>query len=159
MTAATKTYTPRAYLTLEIDIVMDIRNLPPNVNPSDLYKSGQANEASGASSGKVEQPGEAAPQPADDRVDISDAGRAAQAEESARAEELTFARKAMLGIPPLDASRAEDIFQRINSGYYSQPDIVKQMAEGVMENFEAAGGLSFGGEADASGDASSPSES
>ena len=132
---------------------MDIRNLPPNVNPAELYKAGQANETNNAStreaSGAAEQ---GPPQVSDDRVDISDAGRAAQASETSQTEELALARKAMLGIPPLDDSRVEDIFQRINSGFYSQPEVVKQMAEGVMQTFDAAGGLPTGGEADASSD-------
>ena len=132
---------------------MDIRNLPPNVNPAELYNAGKANETNNSSareaSGAAEQ---APPQVSDDRVDISDAGRAAQAAETSQTEELAFARKAMLGIPPLDDSRMEDIFQRINSGFYSQPEVVKQMAAGVMQTFDAAGGLPTGGEADASSD-------
>jgi hypothetical protein len=64
-----------------------------------------------------------------DRVEISDAARAAS--EDTKAREVNLARKALLGIPPLSIDRAQDLLMRITEGYYSQPDILKAVSIGV----------------------------
>ena len=53
-------------------------------------------------------------------------------------QELAFARKAMLGIPPLSNERASDILKRIQEGYYSQPEVLKTIAEKFTEELSGA---------------------
>lgn len=67
-----------------------------------------------------------------DRVEISDAARTALEAQDAEQPMLDFARKALLGIPPLSQDRAEDILIRIREGFYSQPEIVKLITERVQ---------------------------
>lgn len=86
-----------------------------------------------------------------DRVEISEAARAASEDLATRQREIDFARKALLSQPPLSPDRAEDIFKRINEGYYSSPDVLQK----VSTQFASEAGLTpeGGQSAEGSGEA------
>lgn len=75
---------------------------------------------------------------AGDRVEISDSARSAS-KDVRRAEELTFARKALDDVPTLSEERISELMSRIKSGFYQQPDVVEQLAK------RAGGELASGG--------------
>lgn len=75
---------------------------------------------------------------AGDRVEISDTARTASTDVR-RAEELTFARKALDDVPSLSEERINELMSRIKSGYYQQPDVIDQLAK------RAGGELATGG--------------
>lgn len=62
-----------------------------------------------------------------DRVELSATAQASRSETASA--ELDFARKALLGIPPLSEERSADILKRVQEGYYSQPERLKEIAE------------------------------
>ena len=112
---------------------MDIQNINPGSNISaDQLRSGKAEEANSVE--EVSRPKEASEstsRSSEDRVEISEEGRAAQANGVDAHPDMEKARKAMLDIPPLDPKRAEDIFKRVQAGYYSQPKSIGMIAENV----------------------------
>ncbi len=113
---------------------MTIQNINPGSNLSpDQVRSDQADEVRQTEKASApEQTTDAPSRSSEDRVEISDAGRAAQANApEVDPVELQAARKAMLDIPPLSPDRAEDIFKRVNAGYYSQPRAISDIAEGI----------------------------
>ena len=68
----------------------------------------------------------------EDRVEISADARAALSQQRTT-QEMQFSRKALLSIPSLSKERSAEILQRIRDGYYSQPDILKEIAEHVAD--------------------------
>ena len=119
---------------------MNIRDLQINQSRPDHLRSSASGEA-----GKVQEAAPVQPaqpvesqQQARDRVEISDAARAAANEP--QVEGINFARKALLGIPPLSDERASDMIQRIQEGYYSQPEVLKQVATGVAGDLTGSSG-------------------
>lgn len=93
-------------------------------------------------SGAPEQAASNVPQerPGDDHVEISEAGRASHAEHSgARAREVEYARTALRHAPGLDAERAAQIKERVEQGYYSQDDVIAQVAERMLDGTSAKG--------------------
>lgn len=82
-----------------------------------------------SASGHAEPVSETAPVPKD-RVEISDAARAALADEQNRqARDLAFAQKALKSLPSLSENRTTDIARRIEEGHYNKPDAIKQIAQ------------------------------
>lgn len=78
-----------------------------------------------------------APAPAD-RVEISAEARArASVDHPAESAELQRARKALLDIPPLDPQRVADVLDRVESGYYDRPEVVRMVAEALTAGFRA----------------------
>ena len=119
-----------AAIPLEAMSIRDIRpgSSPYNAAPLDPVGEARSNPASAEASA---QP--AAPAEQQDRLELSAAARSQQAApEAGDPAELERARKALLGMPPLDPKRAEDIILRVQEGFYSQPDVLKQIAEGVQ---------------------------
>ncbi len=105
---------------------MNIRNLHSGASPLNTRSIGSATDAYKSApnaSAKSETPANA---PAGDRVELSDAARA---QSKAKGGELEQARQALLDQPPLDPERKEHILRRVQEGYYSQPDVIKQIAE------------------------------
>ncbi len=110
---------------------MNIRDLNPLSGRTDRSRSTSAGSAAKGADGspsrinpEMQQKGPA------DRVEISDAARAAQAqEEQARLREVAMGRKAILGIPPLSQERVEEILKRVKNGYYHTPEAGRAMAE------------------------------
>lgn len=114
---------------------MNIRDIQLGPNRPDPPRSealGQSGKVA-ADDAAEQQANQAAAAPARDRVEISDAARAAAADGS-HTQEINFARKALLGIPPLSMDRVADILKRIQEGYYSQPEVIKQTAAGVTND-------------------------
>lgn len=106
---------------------MNIRNLNSGASPLNTGNVGSATDAytsaSNASAKKAETPANA---PAGDRVELSEAARA---QSKAKGGELEQAREALLDMPPLDPERKDHILRRVQEGYYSQPDVIKQIAQ------------------------------
>ncbi len=71
-----------------------------------------------------------------DRVDLSEAARTAarQAEETA---DLEFARQALRSVPSISPERVAAILRHLQSGYYQQPAIIKEIAERIVEEMLA----------------------
>ncbi len=67
-------------------------------------------------------------QAAGDSVSLSSAGKAAQSEQTPG---LSFARKALASTPELSEERVGQIMQRIQSDYYSSPEVMKDIAQKV----------------------------
>jgi len=109
---------------------MNIRDLyTASTNRAEQLRSGSMGGAMRPESAGSEQTKAIQPvAPVRDRVEISDAARAAAAEHE-KSQQLEFAKKALHSLPPLSAERAADIQKRIEEGYYSQPDVVKKIAE------------------------------
>ncbi len=64
---------------------------------------------------------------AGDRVEISDDARSAL-KDARKSEDLTFARKALNGVPQMTEDRIAELTDRIKSGYYQQADVIDQIA-------------------------------
>lgn len=117
---------------------MSIRNLQPGAPRLDVARAGAAPDAQQSDAGvpTSRKASSEAPPPAQDRVELSEAARAHTAPEAdPHAGELEHAREALLGIPPLDAGRKEDILLRVQEGYYSSPDVLKQIAQKLSADF------------------------
>lgn len=114
--------------------IRDIQSGPVRAEQSRTEALGNTNKVVPGSQVPQEDAASAAPK---DRVEISAAALAA-ASENTQAQELGFARKALLGIPPLSQERAADILQRIQEGFYSQPEVVKQVSSELTSAFLGA---------------------
>ncbi|MEX2400054.1 MAG: flagellar biosynthesis anti-sigma factor FlgM [Rhodothermales bacterium] len=75
-----------------------------------------------------------AAQTTSDRVELSDKAKTS----TPSSEELTFARNALQNVPELSADRTAEIKDRIQTGYYSNPDTLQTIAERLGN--ELAGG-------------------
>jgi len=71
-----------------------------------------------------------------DRLDLSEAARTAarQAEETSG---LEFARQALRSVPSISPERVAAILRHLQSGYYQQPVILKEIAERIVEQMLA----------------------
>lgn len=112
--------------------IRDIQSGPGRAEQTRTEALGSTNKVAPGSQAPQEEAVSA--QSVKDRVEISAAARAA-ATENIQTQELGFARKALLGIPPLSQDRASDILRRIQEGFYSQPEVVKQVASEVTTEF------------------------
>lgn len=120
---------------------MNIRDLNINGNRPDALRSNAAAETNRVENGAnaAQSQSASAPAPATgDRVEISPEARAAAG--AAAPEDVTFARKALLGIPPLSEDRAADILKRVQEGFYSQPEPLKAIASGLANDLTRANG-------------------
>jgi len=117
---------------------MNIRNINLGTERTDAYRQNSVTETARTGKGASAQTaGQSSENVARDRVEISDAARAAHAEQ-AKSNDLLVARKALMGIPPLSEKRAADILTRVQNGYYSQPDVLRQVAEKVAADIDPA---------------------
>lgn len=117
---------------------MNIRDLKYGPLSSGQVRSESVGQASNvnADDASAKAAGRTAASGSGDRVEISDAARAAA--ENTQSRELTFARKALLGIPPLSSDRVADILERVKEGYYSQPEVVKEISEKISSELLGA---------------------
>jgi len=69
-----------------------------------------------------------------DSINISEEARIAHAAEQKKLQELELARQALNNTPELSSSRKQEILDRINSGYYSKPEVLDQIASKVSED-------------------------
>jgi len=65
--------------------------------------------------------------PVKDKIEISKEAR--EASNDTKARELAFARKALLGIPPLTKERILEIQSRIKEAYYMEPENIQELAK------------------------------
>lgn len=110
------------------DFAMNIRNLNLGTERVDSYRSNNVADAARNTPVKGTQNANEFNSAIQDKVEISDAARAALARQSGQVE-TDFARKALSGVPPLSEKRAADIMERVQSGFYSRPDVLRQTAE------------------------------
>lgn len=110
---------------------MDIRNIGAGPSRPDQVQS------HGVSDAAPIKEGGATPLPpqkeASDRLDLSPESVG----EQAKSPEISYARKALLGMPPLSPERIDVVFDRIEQGYYSQPEVVREIAERLATELSA----------------------
>ena len=75
-----------------------------------------------------------------DSVAISEEARRALAENQKKLLELERAREALDSIPQLSAERKKEIQERIDSAYYSKPEILDKIASHVARDIEEFNG-------------------
>ncbi len=112
---------------------MNIRDVKTGTYRPDQLRNGSTGEADRAASGPARS--ESASAAPADRVEISSAS---SAKNDPAIQEMAFARKAMLGIPPLSDDRVADILLRVQEGYYSQPEVLKTIAANVAQALTGA---------------------
>lgn len=105
---------------------MKISNLSAQATQAAQARASQTERAE-ASTNTPSGPAQAA----SDSVDLSAAGKAAQQES---VEGLGFARKALAATPELGEERIGQIMQRIQSDYYSDPEVMKDIAQKVAQS-------------------------
>ena len=121
---------------------MNIHDLHPShrLDPQQNQQAGEARHVEPAHPGPSQgQEAQTSSEQIEDRVEISQEGREAQAQHEDAYPSIDFAKKALLDIPPLDPGRVEDIFKRIQAGYYSQPDVIKSTAQQITQEFTQVG--------------------
>lgn len=69
---------------------------------------------------------------ATDRVDLSEAARTA-AQQAEATPDLEFARQALRSVPSISPERVAAILRHLQSGYYQQPAVLKEIAERIVE--------------------------
>jgi hypothetical protein len=107
---------------------MNIRNIDLGSKRAEAYRTNQVADTARSGAGGGTQQANEIKSAIRDKVEISDAARAALSNDTGP-REIDFAKKALLGIPPLSEKRAADIMARVQNGYYSQPDVLRQTAE------------------------------
>ncbi len=111
---------------------MSIRDISHTPRNTDHLQNKSVTEAQTNLTGSKKNV-QAAPaqEPARDRVEISEAGRKAQAGDAKGTAELEFARKALAETKPLSEERIAQIRSRLQDGYYLQKDVTEKVAEKV----------------------------
>ncbi|BBM71960.1 flagellar biosynthesis anti-sigma factor FlgM [Rhodothermus marinus] len=72
----------------------------------------------------------------EDRVDLSEAARTA-AQQAEATPDLEFARQALRSVPSISPERVAAILRHLQSGYYQQPAVLKEIAERIVEQMLA----------------------
>ncbi len=115
---------------------MDVRDIqsggPQRLDPL------QREALSGARGVEKRGASEAAPEQAtpEDRVDLSEAARTA-AQQAEATPDLEFARQALRSVPSISPERVAAILRHLQSGYYQQPAVLKEIAERIVEQMLA----------------------
>lgn len=117
---------------------MDIRNIKAGLHRIERVQQQQPSESGqvGGSAATQQQTPAAAPQ--NDSVELSPATKAPHGSDGPQG--IDFARKALLGVPPLSQDRVQDILKRVQEGYYSQPEVVKEIATRITEDLAGSNG-------------------
>lgn len=108
---------------------MDIRNIAA----SGLQGATPIQPASPGEAGKTEagaparQTSAAPPSPPRDRIELSDVVRG-RLPNTERGREIAFARKALQELPPMSEERLAKIRDRMESGFYSRPEVLRKVA-------------------------------
>lgn len=97
-------------------------------------ETSQSQEAAQSSEAETDESAAAEETTSGDRVDISSAAQAAQAEVGGDAALIERGRKA-LETSSLSADRLAELRERVDSGRYTEPDVAEQVAEGLAEDF------------------------
>lgn len=112
---------------------MNIKNINLGSERTEAYRANSVADTARSGAGGGTQHANQIKSEIRDKVEISDAARAALSRQSG-GPEIDLAKKALLGIPPLSEKRAADIMTRVQNGYYSQPDVLRQIAEKVIND-------------------------
>jgi len=122
---------------------MDIRSLNPSLLQADAQRQSAVGEQ-GHVNGRTPPIRErtSLPPEARDSIEFSPASRA-HSSAAPPVKDMEFARRALLGVPPLSEKRASDIMSRIQEGYYNKPEIVQQIADRIAS--EITGGSDLPG--------------
>lgn len=118
---------------------MNINELPsrlPSANPS-ADRSSTTRTGEAMRGGNVEEV-KLGLLPLKDTVLPKDRVELTRKEEQWIDNELPFARKAILGIPPLSQERVAEILERLQTRYYEQPAITREIAQRVSETITLA---------------------
>lgn len=108
---------------------MNLHRLFPGSRPAAAGSAGPADKAEAARVRPAPPVGPASGQGGSaDRVELSDAARAQQAEASAHQAEVDAARRALHARPGLGDERLAELQQRVADGYYDRPDVVDATA-------------------------------
>lgn len=121
---------------------MTIQN--PSTGPlhSNRARNGEANEAQEtAHSGETKgnEPDSTEETSPSDQVEISEAARMAHSEVDGDAALIELGRKG-LESASLSEGRLAELQQRVESGYYTTPEMTEQIAEGLAEDFSGPSG-------------------
>lgn len=110
---------------------MGIQNLGNSgISPADPYQNEGVNESRSVENEDAASREADAPKAgsAGDRVEISEAGRAAQTHNADRAREIEIGRSALHELAP-SPERLDEIRERVQEGYYNEPSTIKDVAE------------------------------
>ena len=90
---------------------------------------GESSRAAGTDKAAAQHNADIQGRGSEDRIEISDAGRAAQAQEdAARTRDVATGLSALRELAPTE-ERMSEIRQRVQDGYYTQPSTLKEVAE------------------------------
>lgn len=116
---------------------MDIRNINSGSNlPADQLRPDSRDkvdqvEKSSTAENDTEDTSTSTPQ---DRVEISDAGQMARVDLAPdEVAKLRMAHRALNDLPPLPSDRIDELKERVEDGYYSQPDQIRSTARGLAQ--------------------------
>ena len=115
---------------------MNIRDAQINMTRTDGVRNGYVNGVSRVAGGAAATKAGVESSRAKDSVEISEAGRAAASDAQTR--ELGFAKKALESVPTLSADRAAEIRGRIESGFYTKPEVVSAVAGRITDELRGA---------------------
>ena len=106
------------------------------MNPLRLFPGSRPTAGSSSAAGGPDEPARVRPAPPvgpasgqGDRVELSEAARARQAEAAARQAEVDAARRALDARPGLSDERVAELRERVADGYYDRPDVVEATAD------------------------------
>ena len=109
--------------------IYDLSNVgASSLGPQRSDSAGKSNKAAETEKAAAQQNTGIQERGSEDRVEISDAGRAAQAQDVARAKDVAMGLKALHEVAPPEEQMSE-IRQRVQDGYYTQPDTLREVAE------------------------------
>ncbi|WP_457651517.1 hypothetical protein [Rhodocaloribacter sp.] len=108
---------------------MDIRNIAASglqgAKPLQPTSPGEAGKTDAGAPAR--QTSAAPPSPPRDRIELSDVVRG-RLPNSERGREIAFARKALQELPPMSEERLAKIRDRMESGFYSRPEVLHKVA-------------------------------
>jgi len=115
---------------------MKIQNRP--LNSVEAPATGSADAARraaayGRPAASATSAGPAAAATPEDRVTISEEGRARLAAEAARADATQAGREALDALPEMSEARAAELRDRVASGYYGQPEQTRAVADRLAD--------------------------
>ena len=120
---------------------MSIRDISPlsTRHADHLAKKPVTETQTGSSAdARTKGPSVQSPEAARDRVEISEAGRKAQAGSVHSAAELDFAKKALAEAQPLSEERAAQIKARLQEGYYLTREAADVVAAGLAATLKGS---------------------
>ena len=110
---------------------MNIRDINHNTNRPENAQAQAVSGANGVGAAGNGQQAASQRQAAnvEDRLELSDAARAAYSKQQQQAADLAQAREALEALPSLGGDRLAEIKARLESGYYTRPEVTAQIAE------------------------------